>query len=79
MAKNRAEFRSNEEDDYDGQVKLELLMENAGAPGIRTCNPSSLFVEEWVESSAPCDGPEGWPEWEEEDDLVYQQYLDGVF
>jgi hypothetical protein len=36
-------------------------------------------VDEWVESSAPYDGPEVWPEWKQEDDQVYQQYLDGVF
>jgi hypothetical protein len=79
MAKSRAEFRSNEEDDDDGHVKLELLMENAGAPGSRTRVASSFSVDEWVESSAPYDGPEGWPEWKQDDDLVYQQYLDDVF
>ena len=79
MAKNRAGFLSNEEHDDDGHAKLELMMENVGAPGIRTRVASPFSVDEWVGGSAPYDGPEGWPEWKQDDDLVYQQYLDWCF
>jgi hypothetical protein len=55
---NRAGYISNEEGDDDGQVEIDLMMENLGAPGIRTCVASSFSVDDWVEDSAPNDGPE---------------------
>jgi hypothetical protein len=79
MAKNRAGFPSNKEDDDDGQVKLELMMENAGVPGHCACGPSPFSADEWVESSAPCDSPGQWSEWKIEDDLAYARFLDNVY
>jgi len=40
---------------------------------------SCFGADEWVEVGHSCEGPEGWPEWKQEDDLAYQQYLDEIF
>ena len=79
MAKNRAGFPSNKEDDDDGHGKLELMMESTGVLGHCTCGDSPFAADEWVESSAPCDGPEGWPEWKIEDDLAYARFIDDLY
>jgi hypothetical protein len=76
MAKNRARFPSNAEHEDDGHVKLELMMDNAAASCQGTCGASSFDADEWVEGSKPREGPEPWPEWKQENDQAYQQYLD---
>jgi hypothetical protein len=77
MAKNRAEFPSNEEDD-DGHVRFDLMMDNAGEPRHRTYGLSSASADEDVESGASHEGPEQWPEWKH-DDQAYWQCLDESF
>jgi hypothetical protein len=58
MAKNRAEYPQIEE---DGDVELELRMENAGAARQRTCDASSFGADEWVESGPPASGLNNGP------------------
>jgi hypothetical protein len=79
MAKNRQECSFREEGDDDGHVKLGLMMDNAGVPHHRTYGAFSTLTDERVESGTPCEGPEQWPEWKQEDDRAYRQYLDEVF
>ena len=67
--------------DEHGSSRLELdpMMDNAGAPRHRTYGGSSFSADEWVEAGKPRDGPEQWPEWKQENDRAYQQYLDEGF
>jgi hypothetical protein len=67
-----------EENGYPG-MERDRMMEYPGVARQRTCGAASFSADEWMESGPPYDGPEAWPEWKQEDDLAYQQYLDEVF
>jgi hypothetical protein len=67
-----------DENGYLGMV-LDRMMEYPGAPRQRTGGASSLSADEGMGSGKPCDGPEQWSEWKQEEDVAFQQYLDHVF
>jgi hypothetical protein len=79
MAKNRARFPSHAEHEDDGRVSFELMMDNAAAPRQGSCGDSSFDADERAEGGKPREGPEQWPEWKQENDQAYQQYLDEAF
>jgi hypothetical protein len=55
------------------------MMEYPVAARQRTCGASSFGADERIGSSKPRDGPEQWPEWKQEDDRAYRQYLNDFF
>jgi hypothetical protein len=55
------------------------MMEYPGAARQSRRGASSFGADERVEGSKPRGGPEDWPEWKQEDDQAYRQYLDEVF
>jgi hypothetical protein len=67
-----------DENGYPG-MELERMMEYPGASRQRTWGASSFSADEWVEVDSTSEGPEGWPDWKKEDDVAFQQYLDGFF
>jgi hypothetical protein len=69
---------SSDENGYPG-MEVDRIVEYPGVTRRSICGPSSFSADERMESGTQCDGPEQWPEWKQEDDLAYQQYLDEVF
>jgi hypothetical protein len=62
------------ENGYPG-LELDRMMEYPSAARQGTCGTSSFGADEWREGGPPCEGPEEWPGWEQEDD---QAYLPGI-
>jgi hypothetical protein len=62
-----------DENGYPG-MELDRMMEYPGAPRQRTGGASSLSADEGMGSGKPCDGPEQWSEWKQEEDVAFQQY-----
>jgi hypothetical protein len=68
----------NEENRYPG-MELDAMMEYPGGARQRSYDSSSFGADEWMKSGTPGAGPAQWPEWKQEDDRAYQQYLDVAF
>jgi hypothetical protein len=68
----------SDENGYPG-MERDGMMEDPGAPRQRTCGASSFGADEWVQVGPTCQRPEAWPEWKQEDNLAYQQYVDEFF
>jgi hypothetical protein len=68
----------SDENGYPG-MERNRMMEYPVAARQRTSPASSFGADEWVEGGHTCEGPGQWPEWKQEDDRAYQQYLDDVF
>jgi hypothetical protein len=68
------------EEDYDGDVKLELMMENAMATSQQNPRAASRFeADEREQGAHPSAGQEEGPEWTEKDVRANARYLDGLY
>jgi hypothetical protein len=66
------------ENGYLGR-ELDQMMEYPGAARQLSRGASCFSADERVEGSKSRGGPEQWPEWKQEDDQAYRQWLDNVF